>query len=68
MKKNKFQIKREATFESFIDAGLNLLIDRAYIMVSIEDISRAAGYSKGAFYVHFVSKEDFLQRLPGNVR
>ncbi|MCY7929325.1 helix-turn-helix domain-containing protein, partial [Bacillus inaquosorum] len=55
----KFQMKREATFESFIDAGLNLLIDRAYDPVSVEDISRAAGYSKGAFYVHFVSKEDF---------
>ncbi|MEC0323129.1 transcriptional regulator SlrC [Bacillus subtilis] len=60
MKKNKFQIKREATFESIIDAGVNLLIDRAYDPVSVEDISRAAGYSKGAFYVHFVSKDDFL--------
>ncbi|MDR4433481.1 TetR/AcrR family transcriptional regulator [Bacillus tequilensis] len=63
MKKNKFQMKREATFERFIDAGLNLLIDRAYDPVSVEDISRAAGYSKGAFYVHFVSKEDFLNLL-----
>lgn len=63
MKKNKFQIKREATFESFIDAGVNLLIDRAYDPVSVEDISRAAGYSKGAFYVHFVSKDDFLLYL-----
>ncbi|MCO4852635.1 TetR/AcrR family transcriptional regulator [Bacillus vallismortis] len=63
MTKNKFKMKREATFESFIDAGLNLLIDRAYDPVSIEDISKAAGYSKGAFYVHFVSKEDFLQHL-----
>lgn len=63
MKKNKFQMKREATFESFIDAGVNLLIDRAYDPVSVEDISRAAGYSKGAFYVHFVSKDDFLLYL-----
>ncbi|OBA03124.1 TetR family transcriptional regulator [Bacillus subtilis] len=63
MKKNKFQIKREATFESFIDAGLHLLIDRAYDPFSVEDISRAAGYSKGAFYVHFVSKDDFLRLL-----
>ncbi|MCR9039934.1 helix-turn-helix domain-containing protein [Bacillus sp. L381] len=63
MKKNKFQIKREETFESFIDAGLHLLIDRAYDTVSIDEISRAAGYSKGAFYVHFESKEDFLKHL-----
>lgn len=63
MKKNKFQIKREETFESFIDAGLHLLIDRAYDAVSIDEISKAAGYSKGAFYVHFESKEDFLKHL-----
>ncbi|WP_280145593.1 TetR/AcrR family transcriptional regulator [Bacillus amyloliquefaciens] len=63
MKKNKFQIKREETFESFIDAGLHLLIDRAYDTVSIDEISKAAGYSKGAFYVHFESKEDFLKHL-----
>ncbi len=63
MKKNKFQIKREKTFESFIDAGLHLLIDRAYDTVSIDEISKAAGYSKGAFYVHFESKEDFLKHL-----
>lgn len=63
MKKNKFQIKREETFESFIDAGLHLLIDRAYDTVSIDEISKAAGFSKGAFYVHFESKEDFLKHL-----
>ncbi|MEC5259296.1 helix-turn-helix domain-containing protein [Bacillus amyloliquefaciens] len=63
MKKNKFQIMREETFESFIDAGLHLLIDRAYDTVSIDEISKAAGYSKGAFYVHFESKEDFLKHL-----
>ncbi len=61
--KNKFQIKREETFESFIDAGLHLLIERAYDSVSIDDISKAAGFSKGAFYVHFESKEDFLKHL-----
>ncbi|MEK3712095.1 helix-turn-helix domain-containing protein [Bacillus sp. FSL K6-1005] len=63
MKKNKFQIKREQTFERFIEAGLNLLIDRAYDPVSVEEISRAAGYSKGAFYVHFDNMEDFLQHI-----
>ncbi|MDQ8093117.1 TetR/AcrR family transcriptional regulator [Bacillus amyloliquefaciens] len=56
-------MKREETFESFIDAGLHLLIDRAYDTVSIDEISKAAGYSKGAFYVHFESKEDFLKHL-----
>lgn len=46
-----------------ITAKRKLLIDRAYDPVSVEDISRAAGYSKGAFYVHFVSKDDFLLYL-----
>ncbi|QUF65172.1 TetR/AcrR family transcriptional regulator [Bacillus atrophaeus] len=63
MKKNKFQIKREETFERFLDAGLTLLIDKAYDAVSIEEISKAAGFSKGAFYVHFEGKEDFLKHL-----
>jgi AcrR family transcriptional regulator len=32
----------------------------------IEDISRAAGFSKGAFYLHFASKEQVLAELVGD--
>lgn len=32
----------------------------------IEDVSRAAGFSKGAFYLHFSSKEEVLTELVGD--
>lgn len=61
--KNKFQIKREETYERFVTVGTRLLCERGYSSTSIDEIAHAAGYTKGAFYVHFKNKEDFFYHL-----
>lgn len=60
MKKNKFQMKREQTYAQLIESGVKLLCEKGYALTSIEDITTAAGYTKGAFYVHFKNKEEFF--------
>jgi AcrR family transcriptional regulator len=63
MSKNKFQIKREETYDRLIRQGMAQLCERGYSSTSIDDITAAAGYTKGAFYVHFKNKEDFFFHL-----
>lgn len=63
MRKNKFQLKREETYERLIQVGMSILCERGYSSTTIDDITKAAGYTKGAFYVHFKNKEDFFFHL-----
>ncbi|MET3292600.1 UNVERIFIED_CONTAM: AcrR family transcriptional regulator [Brevibacillus sp. OAP136] len=63
MKKNKFQLKREATYANLVQAGIEVLCERGYSASSIDDVVSRAGYTKGAFYVHFESKEQFFLHL-----
>ncbi|SFB26954.1 transcriptional regulator, TetR family [Lentibacillus halodurans] len=43
-----------------IEAGMKLFAEKGYHMTSIEEIASEAGVSKGAFYLHFESKKDFI--------
>lgn len=60
VKKTKFQQKREETYKRLIDKGYEVLVKKGFTKTNIEDISNAAGYTRGAFYFHFESKEDFF--------
>ena len=46
-----------------LEAALRVLSRRGFEGTSVEDICRAAGYSKGGFYFHFRGKEDILLHL-----
>ena len=46
--------------EALIKAGVKLVAERGYDGASIGDITQLAKVSKGAFYYHFASKEDFV--------
>lgn len=60
--KNKHQLKKELSYERFIEAGFRVFAQKGYEKASVDDIAKEAGYTKGAFYVHFKSKEQlFLQ-------
>lgn len=61
--KNKFQLKREATYTKLIQAGFEVLCEKGYSGASIDDIVKHAGFTKGAFYVHFETKEQFMLDL-----
>lgn len=61
--KNKFQLKREATYTKLLRAGFEVLCEKGYSGASIDDIVKQAGFTKGAFYVHFETKEQFMLDL-----
>ncbi|MEW5553112.1 helix-turn-helix domain-containing protein [Peribacillus frigoritolerans] len=46
-----------------IQSGIELFSKQGYSRTSIDQIVKHAGYSKGAFYAHFSSKEEFMLKL-----
>lgn len=62
------QQRREETRRRLMDAGLVLFARKGYDGATLDEVAHAAGYSKGAVYVHFPSKEDlFLSILEERV-
>ncbi len=57
------QEQRQQTRARLVDAALRVFAERGYDHATVEEISIAAGYSKGAYYFHFDSKEDILLEL-----
>jgi AcrR family transcriptional regulator len=56
-------VQKEQTRALLVDAALRVFAERGYDEATVEDIAAAAGYSKGAYYFHFASKEDIFQEL-----
>ena len=54
---------RAQTRERLVDTAQNLFVSNGYGGASIRDIADKAGYSQGAFYSNFSSKEDVLLEL-----
>jgi AcrR family transcriptional regulator len=46
-----------------LDAALEVFADRGYREASIDEIAARAGYSKGALYWHFSSKDELFSTL-----
>ncbi|MBW7476700.1 TetR/AcrR family transcriptional regulator [Paenibacillus oenotherae] len=64
MIKNKFQLKREATYRQLLEAGMKCFSAKGFSSTTIGDIVAQTGHTNGAFYVHFKTKEQiFLQVL-----
>lgn len=55
--------QRKLTRTKLIDAALQLFSTSGYEHATVDDISQAAGYSKGAYYFHFSTKDDILLEL-----
>ena len=53
----------EATRQALIDSALKLFGDKGYSVTSVQEITEAAGVTKGAFYHHFESKEELLRLI-----
>jgi len=51
------------TEERILKEAMRLFLERGYHGTSIDDITQAAGLTKGAFYWHFKSKENLLKRI-----
>jgi AcrR family transcriptional regulator len=57
------QVQKEQTRALLVDAALRVFAEHGYDEATVEEIAAAAGYSKGAFYFHFASKEDIFLEL-----
>ena len=56
----KRRLSTDARREQLLAAGARLLATRPYDEVSIEEIARGAGVSKGLLYHYFPTKKDFV--------
>jgi len=57
------QEQRQQTRAKLVEAALRVFAGQGYDHATVEEISLAAGYSKGAYYFHFDSKEEVLLEL-----
>lgn len=60
MHKNKFQLKREATYRQLLEAGMKCFSAKGFSSTTIGDIVSQTGHTNGAFYVHFKTKEQLF--------
>ncbi len=51
------------TKEYIIDQAFELFLTKSYEAVSISDISKAIGFTKGALYHHFLNKEELFKAV-----
>lgn len=54
---------REQTTQRLLDAAQKLIAKKGLSAVSVEDITATAGYTRGAFYSNFSSKDDLFIEL-----
>jgi AcrR family transcriptional regulator len=62
-RRTKFDIKREATYEALVDAGMHVFAEKGYSAARVEDVVERTGQTKGAFYFHFKNKLDLLAHV-----
>ena len=60
-------LKSRATIQRMQVKGLELFYQKGYFNTPLDDILKALGLSKGAFYYHFQSKEDFMISIVQNL-
>ena len=54
--------------DQILTAGLEALHSSGLNATSVQDITEAAGVTKGSFYNHFADKEDLERRSSSNIR
>ncbi|HEX6998326.1 MAG TPA: TetR/AcrR family transcriptional regulator [Gammaproteobacteria bacterium] len=60
------RIKQERgrrTYDALISTAFRLLADREFDSITVAELSQAAGYSVGAFYARFKSKDELFDAL-----
>ncbi|MGY2080673.1 TetR/AcrR family transcriptional regulator [Modestobacter sp. SYSU DS0657] len=55
--------RREATVERLLDAALDTFAERGFAAASVEDICSRGGFTRGAFYSSFRTKDELFEAL-----
>lgn len=58
--KNRAVRSRENTLERLVEAAGEVFADRGFAGATIDDLTTAAGFTRGAFYSNFSSKEEIF--------
>ena len=57
---NRFERRKQRTREALKQAAIDLILDKGYDAVTVQDITDHADLGRGTFYVHFNDKEDLV--------
>ena len=69
MLNDRYVYSMNETREYIIDQAYGLFLSRSYEAVSVSEISKAIGLTKGALYHHFLNKEElFMAVIDKNVK
>ena len=60
------QKRSKKTYDALIKTGFRLLKKREWDSITVAELSKTAGYSVGAFYARFKSKDEFFDALIAN--
>ncbi len=60
---NKRQLAAQETRSKLIAAALEILKDKVFTAINVEEITQKAGVSKGTFHVYFKRKEDVVLEI-----
>ena len=55
---SEISARRSATRDRLVDAALGVFAEKGVVGASVEEISEAAGFTRGAFYSNFESKDE----------
>jgi AcrR family transcriptional regulator len=61
--KNKHQTRTHSTKAKILDAAQAVFAEQGFEMTQLEEIAARAGYTRGAIYAHYSSKEDLFLAL-----
>ncbi len=59
----KWDLRKIHTRRMILHAAREVFADRGFIVPRVEDVARAAGISRAAFYLHFKSADDLIEAL-----
>ena len=60
---NRFERRKQRTIAALKKAALQLVLEKGYDAVTIQNIVDLADLGRGTFYVHFESKEDIVWQI-----
>src|SRR5271167_4150372 len=61
--KNKHQARTEETQAKILDAAEEVFSEQGFEKAQLEEVAARAGYTRGAIYAHYASKEDVFLAL-----
>jgi AcrR family transcriptional regulator len=63
VRKNKPQVRTAETQKKILDAAQSIFSEQGFEKTQLEEVAARAGFTRGAIYAHYASKEDLFLAL-----